>query len=307
MSPPQTAPDAAAEAIPALNRERSASPAPPTKRSNLDQREELATASVEGQIAKMEAGRARGLKRKKDALDRTFQDFARTAGREIHDLDAKRTELKDMLADTEAALAETKANLEERRTKKEKDKAALEVKAAKNVAASRVAMRANLAKDMAAMQAAAMLNVNRGILVEPFPSTEPNAVCPIKLLQAHARVDRCVPQARPSEPVLPAGFEHISPFLDLSKPANVTHDVSHGAARDLVNLPMGIPGTADAAVAKTIGHRTRILNAECTDEYVGPSDVATNTLRATGPCPEHFPLVTADLPWHPGNMLCIEH
>ncbi|KAI9818642.1 MAG: hypothetical protein M1826_001365 [Phylliscum demangeonii] len=149
---------AAAAANPAGKRVRSASSArqgPPTKRSDLVRREESATANVEKQIRQMAAARAKGLKRKKDALDRTFRDFARTAGREIHDLDAKRTELKDMLAETEVALAETKANLEERRTDKEKNKAALEVTAAEEVAASGVAMRVNLAEEMAAMKAVA--------------------------------------------------------------------------------------------------------------------------------------------------------
>ncbi|KAI9811690.1 MAG: hypothetical protein M1826_003101 [Phylliscum demangeonii] len=181
----------AADAAPALKKTRSVSSArqgSPTKRSDLVRREESATANVEKQIRQMEAARAKGLKRKKDALDRTFRDFARTAGREIHELDAKRTELKDMLAETEVALAETKVNLEERRTDKEKNKAAVEVTAAEEVAASGVAMRARLAEEMAAMKAVARRkalddyqNAGGGFMVVPVMS--------MMGLDPHRRVD----------------------------------------------------------------------------------------------------------------------
>ncbi|KAI9814666.1 MAG: hypothetical protein M1826_002172 [Phylliscum demangeonii] len=62
-----------------------------------------------------------------------------------------------------AELAATEAKLEERTRKTEERKTPLEVAAAKNVAASRVALPANLAKDMAAMNAAAMARIGLGL------------------------------------------------------------------------------------------------------------------------------------------------
>ncbi|KAI9808007.1 MAG: hypothetical protein M1826_004391 [Phylliscum demangeonii] len=94
-------------------------------------------------IAKLEEGQASKRKRTKDAVDQSFQNGARPAGRKIDDLNARRTGLEDKLVATDAELADTETSLEKRRTETEKKKAAVEVTTAEKMATSRVALRAN--------------------------------------------------------------------------------------------------------------------------------------------------------------------
>ncbi|KAI9810020.1 MAG: hypothetical protein M1826_003792 [Phylliscum demangeonii] len=113
-------------------------------------------------------------------------------------------------------------------------------------------------------------NLERVAIVEPFQSAELNAVWPIKLLLIHALRNGAIQDAN---------------FL-----AEVWWATKQRAGRCVP----GFPPDGD--------HQWGARQYS----YVGPLDVATNTLRAAHPRPERFPIATADEPWHTGNMSTIE-